>query len=212
MEPGNTVSESEIIVGSPEWTRRLTCSRFPDLMLGPGSWPRLKRDMINPPKPFTSAPTDHGNENEPRAVALYEIETGYTCVRAKFRTLAGDDRIGGTADRLILGHKAAIEVKCPFTKSPHLLAGQGIISEGYRWQCVGYQMVYELDWLDFVSFDPSEPVESSLFVIRLHRDDTAIAKLREACSKFWDWFDKAEDERPVHDFLVPGASGVPKLF
>lgn len=197
--------------GSAEWTRRLTASRFGRLFGGPGSWRSLRREMLAPPRTGGSAATEHGKENEPRALALYEILTGRCVERPGFRQLGVDPRIGCTVDARTTCPRL-VEVKCPVVYAKHALARQGIYDQDYHWQMIGGLWIWEDDVCDFVSFNEQAPPGEDLAIVPVHRDERAIARLRDTAFRFLDWFETADDDTPTHDFIQPGAAGVPKLF
>lgn len=204
------MTTDDVTPGSAAWTARLTASRFWRLFGGPASWVALRRDMESPPKPFTAAATSHGVDNEPRARMLYELETGNTVTIPKFRTLATNDRIGASVDGLV-NHDGIVEIKCPVDISRHLLARQGIYDWKYHWQMVGGMWVWEREWADFISFYPESPSEEWLAVIRVPRQDADVKKLSDTANWFLDW-SRTTSQTPVHDFVTPGATGLPKLF
>lgn len=100
-----------------------------------------------------SAATDWGHQHEPAACAEYERRTGQKVVRNKFLRLAGSRLIGGTPDAIGIGRSA--EFKCPYSPKNHIatLLSQEIPSE-YLAQVRGQALIANVDWVDFVSFDP----------------------------------------------------------
>lgn len=123
-----------------------------------------------------------GIETEPRAKEAYGAEQGVEVESVGFiraaelpvgTSLDGAVRVGG----VIVG---AVEVKCPNTKT-HLeyrelakAAAAGERPHGvpntYLRQVLHHLWVVNLDWVDFVSFDPRLPGRLALSVTRLTRE------------------------------------------
>jgi len=173
----------DVSPGSAEWTRRLTASRVYRLFGGPSAWQALRRDMTSPPAEFSSMSTAHGIENEPRARALYEIETGYTVRMPGFLTLPGDERIGATVDGLV-DPDGMIEIKCPVVEARHHLARQGVHDEAYYWQMQHGMWVTGRQWCDFVSFMPDIRPDEAIAIVRMTRDCAALVKLEKVAREF----------------------------
>jgi hypothetical protein len=202
----------DITPGSPEWLALLTASRIHRVIGGRGAWESLAREMrATDKRRGGSKATAHGIANEPRALALYSLETGRQVMKPGFRFLAGSRRIGASVDG-ITDHAHVLEVKCPVVLGTHLLHRQGVIAEAYWWQVQCGLWVWEEEHADFISFFECLSPDEELAIVPLTRDDRAIAKLSDASFAFLDWFDAGGGTGTPHDFLNPGASGLPKLF
>jgi predicted phage-related endonuclease len=93
------------------------------------------------------------------------------------------DMTGASPDGLI-DADGLLELKCPMTAT-HIgtLLGQSVPSKyiaQIQWQlaCTGRQ------WCDFASYDPRLPESMRLFVLRVQRDDAAIAELEAQVTEF----------------------------
>ena len=203
---------TDITPGSPEWLALLTASRFHRVLGGPGAWESLAREMRAPADSRGgSAATEHGIRNEPRALALYSLETGRETRKPGFRFLPGSRRIGASVD-FIADDGRIGEIKCPVKLAIHLMHRQGVVAEAYWWQMQGGLWVWEEENCDFVSFFEGLSPDEELAIVPISRDSRAIDKLRDACFAFLDWFDNGGGAGTPFDFLNPGASGLPKLF
>jgi exodeoxyribonuclease (lambda-induced) len=119
-----------------------------------------------------------GIDNEDFAVYEYEkkffVETtscGF-CLSTKYKYL-------GLSPDGWVGYNGAIEVKCPSSKTHVKYIREDKIPTEYVWQIVNYFIVNEnLEWLDFVSFDPRFE-HSKLWVKRVNREDLE-EKIKEA--------------------------------
>ena len=132
-----------------------------------------------------------GKEREPQAVKMYEFDQEVATEPVGFIT-TDDGRVGASPDRLLVGHAAALEIKCPApqTHLEYLVDGFGA---DYMPQVQGQAYVGEFDFVDRYSFHPLMPPA----LVRTHRDEAYIAKLRAALDQFCD--DLAELERVIRD-------------
>ncbi len=74
-----------------------------------------------------------------------------------------------------------VEIKCPASMAKHLDALRtGDHAKEYRWQLQHQMMVTDAAWVDAVSYDPRYPEHLQLAIVRVARDEAAIAELREA--------------------------------
>lgn len=136
-----------------------------------------------------------GKELEPIAVrtyqATYEIET-----KAVGFITTDNRRIGASPDRLIVGHNAALEVKCP-TSAIHLGYWLDGRDDAYTPQVQGQIYVAELDYGEFFSFNPRMPPVR----LRTDRDDAYIRKLAAALDQFCDDLDEIMDRCRASGFF-----------
>jgi hypothetical protein len=121
---------------------------------------------------------------EPQAAAQYEFATDTTTRLVGFVT-TDDGRIGCSPDRLIVGERGAVEIKCPMAEN-HM----GILIDGpgddYKQQAQGIMAVAELAWCDLYAYHPGLPPVT----IRTMRDEPYIAKMRAALAEFLDMRDE----------------------
>jgi hypothetical protein len=120
---------------------------------------------------------------EPQAVQQYEFTTD-TETRAVGFITTDDGRLGCSPDRLVIGQRGALEIKCaaPQTHMGYLLDGPG---DDYKQQVQGQLAIAELEYVDLYAFHPSLPPAT----IRTYRDEPYIAKMRAALSEFLDMRD-----------------------
>ena len=98
----------------------------------------------------------------------------------------GDSPDGVTADR-----KGVVEIKCPYNGSNHLRnCALQSYHDGcdYFWQCMGHMIDPQVEWCDFVSYDPryEDGHPDKIKIIRINRSDvqSRIDILTEKI-KFW---------------------------
>ena len=134
---------------------------------------------------YVSPYMDWGIEQEPRARAEYEIRTGQSVEPLGFIFHPTLDRCGASPDGYIAPN-GLLEIKCPETHNHLEYIDSGIVPVEYvpqmAWQmaCAGP----EIEYVDFVSFDPRLVEELQLFVIRYERDDKRIAEMEEQAIEF----------------------------
>lgn len=153
---------------------------------------RLVLDFMNVEIDEVDAPSlEWGKDNEWLAIEKYQEETLQEVRQANF-TVANDCTfVGGTMDGLV-GNVGGIEVKCPKNPLNHILRNYQY--ENYKWQIQGYMWIYNLEWIDFVSFDPRYPKKKQLIIERKKRDNDMIKLLKERCK--WA-YDKAKEKAEI---------------
>jgi len=103
---------------------------------------------------YLSTEMQWGTDYEPIAIAEYERRQGVTADRVGFLSSEKYPLIGLSPDSLI-GKNGATEVKCPSTKKHIRTIRLGKIPVEHLPQIHFYFLIHEeLEWLDFVSFDP----------------------------------------------------------
>jgi hypothetical protein len=135
---------------------------------------------------FENEATRWGNENEPKAVYWYEQKTGFRVDSPGF--LSYNDFFGGSPDRTVFdpisGRKGGLEVKCPHKSTNHLwhcmINSDDYFKanhKDYYWQCISHMIVLDVEWCDFVSFDPRINHEIGFFMYRLYRNEGDVLQL-----------------------------------
>ena len=124
------------------------------------------------PDQFKSKDMERGNELEPQARAMYELETGNDVEEITFIKL--DDDIGSSTDGLISDDKGLTEFKCPLHKT-HMkyMIDPSKFEKEYWQQVQGEIWVSGRDYVDLVSFHPDFP----LVIRKVLRDNKAVAEI-----------------------------------
>lgn len=134
---------------------------------------------------FVSRDMVWGTETEPYARMAYEAATGALVREAGFAYLP-DIEAGCSVDGFIDdgGKLGILECKCPksATHIGYLLAGK--LPSAYEPQILHNLWITGAEFADFVSFDPRLPAHLQLMLLRVARDDAAIAKHAEAVLAF----------------------------
>lgn len=124
-----------------------------------------------------------GIDHEYEAIQAYEERT-FREVKCpvEFRASRTHSYVGGTMDGLI-GSVGGVKIKCPYNSSEHLdnnREGKQLYNQ-YMFQVQGYIWIYELSWIDFVSYDPRFPAPSDLVIYRVEPDAVIIKALQQRC-------------------------------
>jgi hypothetical protein len=123
---------------------------------------------------------ERGKLLEPQAVQQYEFTYDVETRAVGFIT-TDDGRMGCSPDRLVVGQRRGVEIKCPApqTHIGYLLDG---MDTDYKPQVQGQLLVAELEIIDLYSFHPAMPP----VLISTERDEPYIAKMRTALDDFCD--------------------------
>ncbi|MBC7622327.1 MAG: YqaJ viral recombinase family protein, partial [Aeromicrobium sp.] len=117
------------------------------------------------------------------AANLYTVETGLLVESVGFRRHRTIPFVGASADGLV-GTNGGIEIKSPFNSGVHKRTWLNGMPAEHMPQVQGVMWVLELDWLDFISFDPRMPDDLRLYVQRIVRDDDYIENLKSKVTAF----------------------------
>ena len=130
-----------------------------------------------------SAAMQHGNDTEPRARAMYELQTGLEVSEVGFVDHPIISMTGASPDGLV-GKDGMIEIKCP-QPAKHLktLTG-GNINTAYARQMQWQMVCTGREWCDFVSFSPEFPDEMQLHIRRVEFDPGLTAGITDCVEIF----------------------------
>lgn len=134
----------------------------------------------------TSGFMERGTILEKKAVGYYELQRDCEIDRVGFVT-RDDKRVGCSPDGLIVGQPGGVEVKVP-SAGVHVGYLLGSAGEKYKLQIQGCIWLCELDFWDFVSYNPDMPST----IVRFHRDDDVITPLAAGVGQFLDFLDEAK--------------------
>jgi YqaJ-like viral recombinase domain len=115
---------------------------------------------------FTSKYTDWGIELEPIAKGIYNVLFETNIVDSEYITYFYNS--GGSPDGLV-GDDGLIEIKCPYTITSHLEHKLDDIPKEYYWQCLGYLLITDRQWIDFLSYQPDFPPKLQVVIKRIER-------------------------------------------
>lgn len=142
----------------------------------------LRRPLLK--SPFSSMAMERGKTLEPLAAQQYEFENDIETTRAGFAT-TDDGRWGCSPDRLIVGTKAGVEIKCTLDEQHMSIFGEGPGTD-YKQQVQGSLLISDFEWWDLYAYHDELPPAT----IRTYRDEPYIAKMRSALNQFCEIRDK----------------------
>ena len=119
-----------------------------------------------------------GKQHEAMAAEHYARATGTETEAVGFVT-TDDRKVGCSPDRLIVGQRGAVEIKCPapWTLASYWADGLGL---DYKCQMQGQMGVAELEFVDLYAWHPVlTPIK-----IRTYRDEPFILKMGIALAEF----------------------------
>jgi hypothetical protein len=125
-----------------------------------------------------------GRDLEPHAAAQYELTTNTQTLPVGFVT-TNDGRIGCSPDRLVVGVRRAVEIKCRLDAGHMSLWIDGA-DDDHKQQAQGILAVAELESLDLYGWHPELPP----ITIRIERDEPYIAKMERALREFLEMRDE----------------------
>ena len=123
-----------------------------------------------------------GIEREPYARAEYEIKTGTVVDLAGFIPHATIPLAGCSPDGLI-GKDGLVQFKCVKTATHLDWLMEKIVPVEHRAQMYFEMACTGRQWSDFVSYEPNLPSNLQLFIVRLKRDEVAIAEIESEVRK-----------------------------
>jgi hypothetical protein len=137
--------------------------------------------LLGRPLLEAGAPTfamQRGKALEPHAAGYYEQATGTQTRLVGFIT-NDVGTIGCSPDRLVVGERRAVEIKCRLD-SGHMGLWIDGPDDDYKQQAQGIMAVAELSSLDLWGWHPALPP----ICIRIERDEPYITKMRAALTEF----------------------------
>lgn len=148
---------------------------------------RMTLDLLGVARPEEHTPTScqWGIDHEWEAIQAYEERTYRKVIcPVGFKASKSHSYVGGTMDGLV-GRIGGIEVKSPYDSMNHLynLQTSAQLYKDYWYQVQGYFWIFELEWIDFISYDPRFPEPSNLHIKREYPDNDLISILKQRCEK-----------------------------
>lgn len=184
---------------SPEWLKarlgKLTASRASDMTAtiqkGEAAARKNLRTQlvlerltgVSQESGFVNQAMQQGVEREPDALLWYEAETGQLVQRTGFiehDTLAAGASLDGHVGEL----EGVVECKCPIASTHLEFLETGKIPGAYLDQITHQLWITGAAWCDYVSFHPDFPEGLRLKILRVQRDERAIAAYAEKAAAF----------------------------
>lgn len=144
-----------------------------------------------PTEGYSNSAMQWGIDNEDAARQAYEAHTGVFVDDMGIAPHPTLKHTHASPDGLV-GDDGLIEIKCPNTTTHIETLKAKKAPSKYMKQMMWQMRCTDRQWCDFVSFDPRLPKHLQLFVVRVERDDEAIAELEGQVAEFL-----AEVERDI---------------
>ena len=132
---------------------------------------------------FVSPAMQRGIDAEPLARGRYEAETG-NLVRTTGFVIREDLAVGCSLDGDIRNFEGILEIKCPKSATHCQYLKDKRLPPDYVPQVTHNLFVTGAKWCDFVSFDDRMPAGLDFFMVRVQRDESAIAVYEAEVRKF----------------------------
>lgn len=129
------------------------------------------------PVPNTFA-MERGRALEPIAAQHYEFTTDTETRLVGFVT-TDDGRLGASPDRLIVGQRGGLEIKCKLDANHVAILLEGP-EDDHKQQVQGCMAVCEAPWWDLLAYHPDLPPS----LTRIERDEPYITKMGAALREF----------------------------
>lgn len=123
---------------------------------------------------YSNKDTDRGNELEPIARSIYEMENNVDVEQIGFCEL--DEFVGCSPDGLVRDD-GMIEIKCPDDKTYFNILMEEKIDSGYEWQCQMNMLILKRKWCDLIYYNPN--FARSLKIFRLEANPEAFEQLEK---------------------------------
>lgn len=150
-------------------------------------WEKLAEKYSHADKePYINKHLERGQELEPLAREMYELETGNDVVEVGFITDESISTKGGASPDGMIGDNGLIEIKC-FADTKHFQAivesrtGEFKIESQYIWQMQQQMLFTGRQWVDFVAYNPN--YEQSLLIQRVEADKEMQEKIKGGLKK-----------------------------
>lgn len=142
-----------------------------------------ERMTDKPCESYTNGYMQRGNEDEPAARECYSFVKGQEVTQVAFIKHPTLWFAGCSPDGLV-GDDGLVEIKrkIPAIHQKYMLKKE--VPTEYRKQCLWQLACTDRKWVDFVSYCPEMPEDMQLFIVRLERDDAAIAEMEAAVISF----------------------------
>ena len=122
---------------------------------------------------YKSKDMQRGNDLEPNARVLYELETGLKVEQIGFATY--NDFVGCSPDGLV-GKDGLVEFKCPSDKVYIEFLQTKKVNSAYVWQMQMQMLTLNREWCDYVLYNPN--FTKSFHIARLFANTEKFAKLK----------------------------------
>ena len=122
-----------------------------------------------------------GTENEPNAIADYELRTGNKVEQVGFVLPDETECFGGSPEGLVNDREGVLETKCPKPETLIAYHAAGELPEDYIPQVQGLLLITQCEWCDFFAWHP----HVAPFLLRVEPDIKYQERMLDALMEFW---------------------------
>jgi len=129
---------------------------------------------------YSGKDTERGNELEPVAREMYELEQGVEVEQVGF--IEESKHVGCSPDGLV-GKEGLLEIKCLNDVNHYCIIrdGYGGIDTQYIWQTQMQMLITKRKWCDLVFYNPN--FEKSMVIFRIEPNEETFEKLKIGIKK-----------------------------
>lgn len=132
---------------------------------------------------YVSRAMQQGIDREPRAREAYELLTGHLVTQTGF--LASTTHAAGASlDGHVGDVEGLVELKCPLAATHLEYLQTGVVPLAYQKQLVHLFWITGARWCDWLSFHPEFPAGLQVKLVRVVRDDAAVATYAQIATIF----------------------------
>jgi len=129
---------------------------------------------------FKNVYMERGNEFEPIARQLYEMETFRKVTNGGFFIM---DDLGDSPDGIV-GKDGRVEIKVVKASTQWKRLKKGGYDTAYRDQIQGHLWIGNAKWCDFIQYSPKMPENKQLYIHRVYRDEERISQIEDRMPLF----------------------------
>lgn len=167
---------------------KATASKAADILGTAAARTRYLNELVDArllgtaPASFSNAAMDWGTSTEAEAKSAYSEATDNEVVETG--SIDHPTLMASASPDGLVGEIGGIEIKCPNTSTHRETLKKQEVPKKYLPQIMFQMWIANLEWVDFVSFDPRLPENARLFIKRVERDNAYINDLADKVTKF----------------------------
>lgn len=173
---------------------KATASRASDILGTKAAYTKYLNELVdarllgNIADNFTNAAMDWGTNQEANAKTAYTELTGNEVLETG--SIDHPTLMASASPDGLIGEVGGIEIKCPNTSTHRETLKKQEVPKKYIPQIMFQMWIANLEWVDFVSYDPRLAENAQLFIKRVPRDKGYIKQLAKATESFLEEVDR----------------------
>jgi len=155
---------------------------------------------VSIPSGYTNEHMQRGHEQEPLARFAYEDETFSDVTNGGFFDLGF---VGCSPDGLV-GDCGVIEIKSVIEGVHYANVSRANVDPAYKWQCIANMKFPDREWLDFISYCATYPIDKKIFIYRLHAERYAkeYKMMDERIEQFYNLVEDTKAKILTSDYKI----------